>query len=113
MPTEQISLQNNSLTGHIPTEMGLLTQLTSLLLHENELSGEIPSELSLLTALGKLSSNFSLFLYCVLLAEPVDLIRYSMLSTLALRLVQRPSHCKETISQGEFHLQYALFEISG
>ena len=37
--------------GTIPTELGLLTRLTSLVLTETRLTGTIPSELGLLTKL--------------------------------------------------------------
>jgi hypothetical protein len=48
-----LELNNNGFTGAIPTQIGLLTQLTILSLNGNELSGEIPSEIGNLVALGK------------------------------------------------------------
>jgi len=46
-----LSLTHLSLTGVIPTELGMLTTLTYLSLRENSLTGTIPSELGLLTNL--------------------------------------------------------------
>ncbi|MCK4344242.1 MAG: SBBP repeat-containing protein, partial [Bacteroidales bacterium] len=55
----EISLSNNNLTGTIPTEIGNLINLTSLILNVNELSGSIPSEIGNLINLSQLvlSSN--------------------------------------------------------
>ncbi|CAB9506428.1 leucine rich repeat [Seminavis robusta] len=53
--TSRIGQSNTSLTGSIPTEIGLLTMLTGLLLNEHSLSGSIPSEFGLLTRLIYLS----------------------------------------------------------
>lgn len=52
-------LAENGLTGTIPTEIGLWTQLTLLNLRSNQLTGMIPSEIGLLTLMTKLnlSSN--------------------------------------------------------
>ena len=44
-------LVSNQLTGSIPSEFGLLTQLTFLDLTNNELTGSIPIELALVTQL--------------------------------------------------------------
>ena len=44
-------LQNNSLSGSIPSELGNLTELTTLRLYNNSLTGSIPSELGNLTEL--------------------------------------------------------------
>lgn len=46
-----LGLDNNGFTGQIPSQLGLLTKLTSLLLQGNELTGKIPSQLGRLTAL--------------------------------------------------------------
>jgi len=48
-------LHANQLSGSIPTEIGLLTDLTSLVLTQNLLSGEAPSELTNLTKLKQLT----------------------------------------------------------
>ena len=48
-------LQNNELSGEIPSEIGNLTQLVGLYLQNNELSGEIPSEIGNLTQLTSLN----------------------------------------------------------
>ena len=44
-------LNDNGLTGEIPSELGQLTKLTTLLLQGNELSGMVPSEVGELTLL--------------------------------------------------------------
>ena len=46
-----IDLIDNRLTGHLPTELGNLSNLTKLGLWSNKLSGRIPSELGDLTNL--------------------------------------------------------------
>jgi len=46
-----ISLQGNQLSGSIPTQLGLLSQLSRLQLSSNALTGTIPEELSLLNEL--------------------------------------------------------------
>lgn len=48
---EDLDLERESLTGTVPSEVGLLTKLTSLNLNRNRLSGHLPSEVALLTAL--------------------------------------------------------------
>ena len=49
------NLQSLSLSGTIPSTVGLLTALTSLALSSNRLSGSVPSELGSLAALGVLT----------------------------------------------------------
>eukprot|EP00966_Prymnesium_polylepis_P118456 2739094-Prymnesium_polylepis.1 len=49
-----LSMHSNSLSGEAPSELGLLTQLTYLSMTSNSLSGEVPSELGLLTRLTEL-----------------------------------------------------------
>jgi len=44
-----LGLDNNALTGPIPTQLGLLTSSAELRLSENSLFGPIPSELGMLT----------------------------------------------------------------
>ena len=39
------------MTGRIPSEIGLLTELTSLILKENRLTGSIPTQIGLAIAL--------------------------------------------------------------
>ena len=46
--TPFLDLTYNKLTGALPTEVGLLTQLTALRLHNNQLTG-IPTEIGSLT----------------------------------------------------------------
>lgn len=48
-------MDSNSLTGGIPSELGMITGLEILALTRNQLSGEIPSELGHLTDLVELS----------------------------------------------------------
>ena len=49
-----LSLDDNQLSGGIPTELGNLSNLRSLYLNYNQLSGEIPTELGNLSNLGTL-----------------------------------------------------------
>ena len=49
-----LKLQNNSLTGNIPSWFGDMNSLGGLYLHANNLSGSIPSELGQLTRLRRL-----------------------------------------------------------
>jgi len=48
---EYLDLKENSLTGKIPTEIGLLTALTGLDFEDNDLTGNFPSEIGLLSTL--------------------------------------------------------------
>eukprot|EP00908_Phaeocystis_cordata_P017113 Transcript_28447.p1 GENE.Transcript_28447~~Transcript_28447.p1 ORF type:complete len:429 (+),score=60.99 Transcript_28447:150-1436(+) len=50
-----LSLSNEGLSGTVPTELALLTQLTTLYLYTNDLSGTVPTELALLPQLNYLS----------------------------------------------------------
>ena len=50
---EILYLDDNQLSGPIPSEIGLLTSLTDLNLYFNQLSGPIPSEIQDLSQLGK------------------------------------------------------------
>ncbi|MDC0480573.1 leucine-rich repeat domain-containing protein [Candidatus Marinimicrobia bacterium] len=52
--TTELYFWNFGLTGEIPTEIGYLTNLTSILLIGNQLAGEIPSEIGNLTNLDTL-----------------------------------------------------------
>lgn len=52
-----LELQNNNLSGSIPSELAELPYLTDLLLSENRLAGSIPAELGSLTNLATLSLN--------------------------------------------------------
>ena len=49
-----LDLQNNALSGHIPVELGSLTNLEQLRLNGNQLTGEIPNGLGLLENLSLL-----------------------------------------------------------
>jgi hypothetical protein len=50
-----LSLRNNSLTGTIPSEVGLLSKLNVLSLSSNSLTGTIPTEIALMSNLSWLS----------------------------------------------------------
>ena len=54
-PTSQLTwflfIPNNELTGSLPSELGLLTQLTRFGLYSNQATGSLPTELGLLTKL--------------------------------------------------------------
>jgi hypothetical protein len=52
---EEFILKNNQIDGAIPTDLGLLTKLEKLNLESNGLTGPIPTELGLLTNLTLLS----------------------------------------------------------
>ena len=56
---EELDLSDDNLSGSVPIELGLLTQLRQLVLRSNLLSGSIPSELALLTQLTKLNLSFN------------------------------------------------------
>jgi len=47
----QLDLWNKGLTGGVPTQLGLLTDLTNLILEKNDLTGGVPTQLGLLTKL--------------------------------------------------------------
>jgi hypothetical protein len=53
--TDMLELMSSDLSGSIPTELGLLKSVQSLVLSGNQLTGLIPTELGQLTSLGKLS----------------------------------------------------------
>eukprot|EP00543_Licmophora_paradoxa_P010206 CAMPEP_0202475322 /NCGR_PEP_ID=MMETSP1360-20130828/92838_1 /ASSEMBLY_ACC=CAM_ASM_000848 /TAXON_ID=515479 /ORGANISM="Licmophora paradoxa, Strain CCMP2313" /LENGTH=505 /DNA_ID=CAMNT_0049102475 /DNA_START=33 /DNA_END=1550 /DNA_ORIENTATION=+ len=50
-----LDLFNNALTGSIPTELGMLTKLSWLFLHNNALTGSLPTQLGMLIQLNSLS----------------------------------------------------------
>jgi hypothetical protein len=49
--TADLAVSDNSLKGTIPSELGQLTKLVSLIMAGNELEGTIPTEFALLTNL--------------------------------------------------------------
>jgi len=57
---EDETIQNNGITGIIPTEIGTLKNLTSILLYSNSIEGALPSELGLVKDLVylRLENNF-------------------------------------------------------
>ena len=57
----ELDLHNNDLNGHIPPEIGLLTELTVLNLEFNQLGGSIPPELGTLRRLNSLALDNNLF----------------------------------------------------
>jgi hypothetical protein len=54
--TGKLNLNDNVLNGTIPTELGLLSNLTELDLESNQLTGTIPTSLASLPLLGKSQS---------------------------------------------------------
>jgi hypothetical protein len=56
---ERVYVENNQMMGSIPSELGLLKQLTWLGLSHNELTGSIPSELGLLNQLTTLHLSYN------------------------------------------------------
>ena len=59
IPAIKIDLQSNrGLTGPIPT-LGGLAMLEKLLLHDNDLTGQVPSEVGLLSNLVELNLEFN------------------------------------------------------
>ena len=59
--TIEVNLSSNELTGSIPSEIGILTNLTSLNLSGNELTGSIPPEIGNLTNLTYLNLSYNQF----------------------------------------------------
>ncbi|KAF5948610.1 hypothetical protein HYC85_014567 [Camellia sinensis] len=62
LPLVDISLLGNRITGSIPSQIGNITTLNSLILEFNELSGDLPQELGNLSSITRLyltSNNFS------------------------------------------------------
>ena len=57
--TTELNLQNSSLSGSIPPEIGNLTNLTYLSLRYNQLTGSIPPEIGNLTNLGLLYLSYN------------------------------------------------------
>ena len=56
-----IWLDSNSLTGEVPTQVGMLTTLDWLIFHTNSISGGVPTQLGLLTALKRLNLRTNSF----------------------------------------------------
>ena len=54
--TEELEFGNNTLTGAIPTELGLLNNLEELTLALNQLIGTVPTSVASLPLLSKLQS---------------------------------------------------------
>jgi hypothetical protein len=56
-----IALNNNQLSGTIPSQLGMMTNMMKgMIVHNNQLTGQIPSELGLLSMGGLIVSNNSL-----------------------------------------------------
>jgi len=73
-------LWNNQISGNLPSELGLLTRLTSLLLYTNQLTGTLPTEIGLLTKLTSLGLSNNRFVGNI----PSELGRMTRLSALRL-----------------------------
>lgn len=57
MHAGKLDLGANNLSGTLPTELGMLVELTELDLRENQFMGGLPSEIGLLTNLGRYSDQ--------------------------------------------------------
>jgi Leucine-rich repeat (LRR) protein len=79
-----LDLLNNALTGSVPSEIGLLTDLQVLLLGRNQLDGRLPSELYRLEHLCKLLILFSLYVFHVQLISQLSCLMLYPLATLFL-----------------------------
>ena len=55
--TTSVDYNQQGLTGTIPTEFGLLTEVTSFTLANNELTGTVPTELGLMTSIASGGDN--------------------------------------------------------
>mmetsp|Transcript_15459 Transcript_15459/g.31725 ORF Transcript_15459/g.31725 Transcript_15459/m.31725 type:complete len:93 (-) Transcript_15459:700-978(-) len=68
---EEFVLENNDVSGSIPTEIGYLTSLKLLNLRGNSFTGEIPSEIGQLTNLREILLGTSPFplMYCLTLCS--------------------------------------------
>eukprot|EP00261_Vitis_vinifera_P035165 XP_019076408.1 PREDICTED: probable leucine-rich repeat receptor-like protein kinase At1g35710 isoform X2 [Vitis vinifera] len=82
--TELISLQvqNNSFTGKIPSEIGLLEKLNYLFLYNNMLSGAIPSEI------GNLKDLLQLDLSQNQLSGPIPVVEWNLTQLTTLHLYE-------------------------
>mmetsp|Transcript_33076 Transcript_33076/g.38132 ORF Transcript_33076/g.38132 Transcript_33076/m.38132 type:complete len:334 (-) Transcript_33076:470-1471(-) len=56
---EEIDLFNKSLNGEIPSELGMLSTMTSLVLKNNQLFGTIPSELGILSQIKTIDISYN------------------------------------------------------
>ena len=56
-PYDVLSLLDRSISGTLPTQIGLLTNLLQLFMTNNHLSGTLPTEIGLLTSLRKLGMS--------------------------------------------------------
>ncbi|XP_028090215.1 probable leucine-rich repeat receptor-like serine/threonine-protein kinase At3g14840 isoform X7 [Camellia sinensis] len=59
LPLVNISLLGNRITGSIPSQIGNITTLNSLILEFNELSGDLPQELGNLSSITRLDLSFN------------------------------------------------------
>ncbi|KAK3235896.1 hypothetical protein CYMTET_53939 [Cymbomonas tetramitiformis] len=58
-PCTNIDVSNRQLKGTLPTELGLLTSLTSLNLRNNDFTGNLPTELNSLSLLSLLDVTYN------------------------------------------------------
>ena len=77
----KVELNTNNLSGDLPTELGNLTELTTLALNDNSLRGTIPTELGDLTVLTTLSLRNNLLTGAI----PTELGDLTKLTSLSLR----------------------------
>jgi len=90
-----LSLDDNNLSGSIPVETGLLTQLTQLNLHNNILAGSIPSEIGQLTQLTQLELDYNILSGSI----PVEIGELNQLTQLDLNNNNLTGHIHRSIGQ--------------
>jgi Leucine-rich repeat (LRR) protein len=78
-----MSLKGNRLSGAIPSEIGHCFRLTDLHLQNNRLTGEIPSQLGKLDLLSKLSLQKNIFSNITMPAEICNLVKIGDISALS------------------------------
>lgn len=56
---ESIDLFNESLAGEIPSELGMLNKLTTLILKKNQISGTLPSQLGIMSQIQAIDFSYN------------------------------------------------------
>lgn len=59
VPSEELSIYDNALTGKIPSEIGQCTALEDMSFDTNQFSGTIPTIIGLMTSLNWLYLNYN------------------------------------------------------